>query len=256
MFDIYRCEMLKLKHTKLYWAICLPAIMGNLVSLMVMLPKITTSGEVASTNLQEIFYRQGNVITILGPFMFALITGYIISREYSDRTINQLFTYPVSHNRIFIAKLCVIFTMIFLTSALASISAIYLGIIKVLTGAASFKMLINGIRMNLLICILSFGTIPLAAAISMVGKSVIPSMVLGTFASIVTLFLEIGHGMGSILFPWATPYLPVREFGEGFAEIGPNPYTATAITVLVVIYLISLAFCQIYYHKSEVHSGS
>ncbi len=256
MFNIYRCEMLKLKHTKLYWAICLPAIMGNLVSLMVMLPKMTMSGEVASANLQEIFYRQGNVLTILGPFMFALITGYIISREYSDRTINQLFTYPVSRNRIFAAKLCVIFTMIFLTSALSSFTVIFLGIFKVITGAASINMLIIGIRMNLLSSLLSFGTIPLAAAVSMVGKSVIPPMVLGTFASLVTLFLEIGHGMGSILFPWTTPYLPVREFGEGFSEIGPNPYTATAIVVLVVIFLISLAFCQIYYLRSEVHSGS
>lgn len=256
MFDIYRCEILKLKHTKLYWAVWLPAILGNLVSIMFMLPKMTMSGEAASTNLQEIFYRQGNVFTILGPFMFALITGYIISREYSERTINQLFTYPVSRDYIFIAKLCVIFTMVFITSALSCITVISLGTVKVLTGAATFNMLIGGIRMNLLSCLLSFGTIPLAAAVSMVGKSVIPPMVLGTLASLVTLLLEIGHGMGTILFPWTTPYLPVREFGEGFAETGSNPYAAIAITILVVIFSISLAFCLIYYRKSEVHSGS
>lgn len=256
MFNIYRCEMLKLKHTKLYWAVWLPVILGNLVSLLVMLPKMTASGEAASANLQEIFYRQGNVFTILGPFMFALITGYIIAREYSDRTINQLFTYPVSRIRIFTAKLCVIFTMIFLISALSCMAVILSGTVKVLAGAASFQMLIDGIRMNLLSCLLSFGTIPLAAAVSMVGKSVIPSMVLGTFASLITLFLEIGHGMGTILFPWTTPYLPVREFGEGFAETGPNPYTATAITILSVLFLISLAFCLTYYRKSETHSGS
>ncbi len=39
-------------------------------------------------------------------------------------------------------------------------------------------------------------------------------------------------------------------------EIGQNPYTMIAIIILVVIFLISLAFCQIYYRKSEVHSGS
>lgn len=91
---------------------------------------------------------------------------------------------------------------------------------------------------------------------NMVGKSVIPSMVLGTFASLVTLFLELGHGMGAILFPWTTPYLPVREFGEGFAENGPNPYTVMAITILSVLFIVSLAFCLVYYSKSEVHSGS
>lgn len=256
MFDIYRCEMLKLKHTKLYWALCLPAVLGNLVSFMMMLPKMTASGEIASANLQEIFYRQGNVLTILGPFMFALITGYIIAREYSDRTVNQLFTYPVSRTRIFTAKLCVTFTMVLLISALSCITAVSFGTVKVLMGAASFHMLINGIGMNFLSCLLAFGTIPLAAGVSMVGKSVIPSMVLGTFASLVTLFLELGHGMGAILFPWTTPYLPVREFGEGFAENGPNPYNVMAITILSILFIVSLAFCLVYYSKSEVHSGS
>lgn len=256
MFNIYRCEMLKLKHTRLFWAIWLPAIMGNLISLMILLPKMTTSGDVASANLQQMFYRLGNVFTILGPFIFALVTGYIISREYSDRTINQLFTYPISRVRILTAKLGVIFTMILLTSALSCVTAVLFGTLKVVTGSVSFNMLIYGISMSLLSGLLSFGTIPLAAAVSMVGKSVIPSMVLGSFASLVTLLLEIGHGMATILFPWTTPYLPVREFGEGFAETGPNPYTAIALTILVVIFLISLAFCLIYYHKSEVHSGS
>ena len=238
MFNIYRCEMLKLKRTKLYWAVWLPAIMGNLVSLMMLLPKMTASGEVASANLQEIFYRLGNVFTILGPFIFALITGYIISREYSDRTINQLFTYPVSRAQIFTAKLCVIFTMIFLASALSSITAVLLGTVKVLTGAASFNMLINGIYMSLLSSLLSFGTIPLAAAVSMVGKSVIPPMVLGTFASLVTLVLEIGHGMKAVLFPqksharhgesFLCGILPCSQVtSSGFLRTGAYFFTAT-----------------------------
>jgi hypothetical protein len=256
MFNIYRCEMAKLKHTKLYWAVWLPAILANLVSLMMLLPKMTAAGEAAGVNLREMFYRQGNVLTILGPFLFALITGYILSREYSDRTINQLFTYPVSRERIFIAKLFVIFTMILLVSALSCVTVVSAGIVKVLAGTVSFDIFISGIWMNLLSCLLSFGTIPLAASVSMVGKSVIPPMVLGTLASLVTLVLEIGHGMKAILFPWTAPYLPVREFGEGFAETGPNPNAVIAIVILSVLFIISLVFCLIYYRRSEVHSGS
>lgn len=256
MLNIFRCEILKLKHTKLFWAVLIPALLGNLISLMMLLPKMTMSGEVADLSLQSVFYRQGNLLTILGPFIFALITGYIISREYSDRTINQLFTYPVSRERIFFAKLFVIFGMIILTTVLSSLTAIIVGAVKVLLGTASFTMLLSGLRMNLLACLLSFGTIPISVAFSIVGKNVMPAMILGTLASLVTLIAEIGHGMNVILFPWATPYLPVRDFGEGFAETGANPYAGTAIVVLSILFVVSMVFCLIYYRKSEVHSGS
>jgi len=234
----------------------IPVVLANLVSLAMLLPKIMVTGEVVGANLQAIFYRQGNVVTILGPFIFALITGYVLAREYSDRTINQLFTYPVSRMRILTAKFFVIFTLIVVTTLLSCASVIIVGVVKAFEGAASFDTLTSGMFMNLTVCLLAFGTIPLAAAVSMVAKNVIPTMVLGAFASFVTLILELGHGMKAILFPWATPYLLVREFGEGFAQTGANPYTGTAITILIITFIVSLLFCLIYYHKSEVHSGS
>lgn len=255
-FGLYRSELLKLRHTKIYLAALIPALLGNFVSLIMLLPKLSMSGERISVDLQEIFYRQGNILTIFGPFVFALVTGYVLSREYSERTINQLFTYPVSRIRIFAAKMGVIFTVIAASSLLSCVSVVIVGTVKALNGDASFDLILNGIVMNLVACLFAFGTIPLAAAVSMVSKSVIPPMVLGAIASMITLVLEIGHGMKAVLFPWATPYYLVREFGQGFAETGPNPYIGTALMILSLTFLVSLVFCLWNYSKSEIHSGS
>ncbi|MCL1896401.1 MAG: ABC transporter permease [Clostridiales bacterium] len=256
ILGFYRAEMLKLRHTKILWAALFPAILCNLYSLLMLMPKMSMNGEAAPFNLQEVFYRQGNLITISSPFIFALVTAYILTREYRDRTINQLFTYPVSRIRIFAAKLGVVFTITAVASLLSCVSAVLLGCAKALAGDIPFDQVTQGIGMNLSVCVLSFGTIPLAAAFSIVSKNVIPPMVLGAFASFVTLILELGHTMKAVLFPWATPYYLVRTFGAGFAETGENPYIGTAVIILLVTFLASLAFCLWHYDKAEVHSGS
>jgi|GEM_PF-3543750 len=256
MFGFYRAEFLKLKSTKIYLAALLPVLLCNLVSLLMLLPKASMTGGAADVSLQEVFYRQGNVITVLGPFVFALITGYVISREYSDRAINQLFTYPVSRARIFGAKLGVVFTIVAAVSFLSCAAAVLVGIVMASNGAATTDMVMKGLGMNAVACVFTFGTIPVAAAVSMASRSIIPPMVLGTLASMVTLVLQLGHGMKSVLFPWATPYFMVREFGSGFAETGQNPYIGAALVILSLVFAVSLIVCLSHYSKAEIHSGS
>jgi bacitracin transport system permease protein len=260
MFRIYRAELMKLRHTKINIAVWIMVALGNLVPLLIGLSQASTKGDAVSASMQasmqDVFFQQGTLIMILEPFMFALITGYIFSKEYSEGTINQLFAYPVSRTRIFAAKLGVVFTMIIITSALSCVSVIGMGTFKAFAGEIPFELLLSGFVMNLVACALSFGTIPLAAAVSMAGKSVIPPMVLGAFASFVTLIIQFGRqDMKSVLFPWATPYYLVREFGPEFnGEV--NPYVGTALIILLLTFLVSLTFCLWHYNKTEVHSGS
>ncbi len=247
---------MKLKNTKMHWLVLLGAIPANLVTLSAFLPRVTPDGTPAVIDLQDMFYRQGMTITILAPFMFALMTGYIVSREYQERTVNQLFSYPISRLRILFAKLAAVFALIIVTSALSCTSVTAAGIVMFFTQQIDFVTVWSGIRMNMLACLLAFGTIPVAAALSMVGKSVIPSTVLGVFATIVTLIGEMGHGMRGILFPWMMPYWPVRELAQGLAESGPNPYVVPGLAILATTFIVSLVFCIVYYEKSEIHSGS
>ncbi|WP_199615451.1 ABC transporter permease [Paenibacillus alkalitolerans] len=256
MLNVFLTEIMKLKNTKIHWLVLLGAIPANLITLSTFLPKVLPEGTPIGIDLQDMFYRQGMAVTILAPFMFALMTGYIISREYQERTINQLFSYPIPRFRILAAKLATVFLLIVITSAISCVSVTVTGLISSFTQQSDFAIFWSGIRMNILACLLSFGTVPVAAALSMVGKSVIPSAVLGVFATVVTLIGEMGHSMDSVLFPWLMPYWPVRELAQGLAQTGPNPYVWPGTVILATTFVVSLIFCIVYYERADIRSGS
>ncbi len=259
LFSVIYTEMMKLKNTKILWMVLIGALPANLVSLLALLPKVSPAGAPVGINLQDMFYRQGQVITILGPALFALMTAYIIAREYQERTItiNQLFSYPVSRVGFLAGKLSAVFLLIAITTALSCVTVLVIGSMLFLKHQINVDVIWLGMRMNLMIVVLSFGTIPVAAALSMVGKSVIPMTVLGVFVTVITVIGEAGHGLSGILFPWLVPYWPVRQLAQGIAQnSSPNPYAPPALVILALTFFVSLIFCIVYYVRADVHSGS
>ncbi|SHE35244.1 ABC-2 family transporter protein [Seinonella peptonophila] len=254
MLNVVYAEIIKLKNTKIYWLILIALIPVCLWSILAVLPKVGPNGTLVPFDLQELFYRQGMIVTILGPLLFSLITGYIVAREYQERTINQVFSYPVSRVSFLFIKLLVVLLLISITAVLSFV--IVVSSMLLVIHQLDMTMLWLGLKMNLLICVLSFGTIPVAAAISMVWKSVIPTAVLGGCVSLIAVICELGHSMNVILFPWLTPYWPVRNLAQGLAEMGPNPYVIPALVILIITFVVSLSFCIFYYKRADVHSGT
>lgn len=257
MLNVFYAELLKLKHTKIPWLVLVGAMPANLLTLFAFLPKVTPEGTPIGIDLQDMFYRQGMMLVMMGPSIFALMTAYIVTREYQERTINQLFSYPISRVRILAAKLSVVSLLIAITTVLSCVAVFAVCFVQLFTGRIDMDAVWMGVRMNMMICVLSFGTIPVAAAVSMVGKNVIPTAVLGVGATIITVIGELGHGRGGILFPWLAPYWPVRELAQGIADnFGSNPYAVPAMVILSFTFLLSLMFSIVYYARADVHSGS
>ena len=48
-----------------------------------------------------------NFVTMIFPMCITLITGYIISREYTDDTLKNIITIPVSFQKILAGKLII-----------------------------------------------------------------------------------------------------------------------------------------------------
>lgn len=257
MFNVFSAEWLKLKNTKIWWMVIIGALPSNLISFFAFLPRVMLNGEQAGLDIQDMFYRQGMMLVMMGPSIFGLMTGSIFAREYQERTINQLFIYPVSRAWIFAAKLAVVFTLIAISSILSCATVTVTTILHAISGSVDLDLLWSGVRMNVFVCLLSFGTVPVAAALSIAGKSIVPVTVVGIFATIVTVIGVIGHSRGAILFPWLAPYWPVRQLAQNIAYAGgTNPYAGAAMITLISLFLISLAFSLVYYTRADVHSGS
>ncbi|EHB5054278.1 ABC transporter permease [Enterococcus faecalis] len=98
-----------------------------------------------------------NNYSLILPFTLVLIGGYIINREYTDNTLKNILTIPISFRKLLVTKLMVtgILTVIF--SVFSSLCTIILSFIMVntqgLTLAMSLHSLVQNIGMNFAIFI-------------------------------------------------------------------------------------------------------
>ena len=110
MFNIIYSEFLKLKKIIHY---DYSSLIGGLVISILMvlgnkLAGITMPFEKFAFNIQQMNFL------ILYIIIFSLIAGHVFSREFAYKTASILHAYPISRTKIFIAKLIVVYMLIFL----------------------------------------------------------------------------------------------------------------------------------------------
>ena len=112
LYSITSTELKKLKDCKILWAIPTIFLLPNLLIFLVY----------AFHSKFPIVVWKDYLLTpimlinlLLGIGIFALLTGFIFSREYQEHMINNLFTYPISRSDFFVGKLIVMFLIIAVT---------------------------------------------------------------------------------------------------------------------------------------------
>lgn len=103
MAIIVKSEFMKLKRYFIVW-------IG--ISLMLLNVLLTLFTSVADDGMKwdfQFLYEQvvKNFVTMIFPMCITLITGYIISREYTDDTLKNIITIPVSFQKILAGKLII-----------------------------------------------------------------------------------------------------------------------------------------------------
>lgn len=78
---------------------------------------------------------------IFMPVLFTLIGGYLINREYTDDTLKNILTVPVSFRRLMVGKLLVIGTLAILMGVYSFASALAVGVCAGLPGAEGLTLL-------------------------------------------------------------------------------------------------------------------
>ena len=103
MGDMIISEFAKLKRYSILWI----GIVAVFFSAMLAAFQSSSGG---GSILYESFYNNiiWNNFSLAFPFMITLIGGYIINREYTDRTLKNVLTVPVSFRKMLTAKLIAI----------------------------------------------------------------------------------------------------------------------------------------------------
>lgn len=247
---IYYTELLKLKRSALFLVIFIAAIFPVVISFFPMYIANKYNNESFSWSL--LFTGDLAFLNlIIGIPLFSLIVGYVFSREYSLKTSNQLFAYPVSRIWFLIGKLLVTFTIIVFTVTLSFITVLLFGFVGSGNLIAQDQMK-NFILAYGLTILLQFLLVPVSVVVSLWMKNMIAPIVLAVLCVTIS-----GVGLSSkyaLLFPWAIPTRIIFD-AVNYGEYASFPYL-TSLMCLLSFFVLSLIFCIYYLRNADIDAAS
>ncbi|MCZ8521073.1 MULTISPECIES: ABC transporter permease [Paenibacillus] len=233
LINITVTEWLKLKKAKILWILPTSVLIPNLLtfSMYAFNPKYPN---VLWDDYFVLTEMMINMMVAIG--LYNILTGYIFSREYQEGTVQYLFIYPYSRELFLIGKLLLLFCMILATIAASFLLTIITGLLlkhELLTWAIITKYLV----VSLLMVILHFALVPIAASISIFRKHLVSTVIFSVSVMLLNLIL-VNTPLG-IFFPWSIPNLfSPHENGRSIVNYPIGIATITATFVIGIFLCI------------------
>lgn len=247
MMKILYAEIMKLKGSKILWLIPIGAFFPCLLNLFILINEGATGFKMSWLDLFG--NNVSMMVLMIGPTLLALLTGYIVSREFQENTINSLFTYPANRWQFIFVKTILMLGVTALLFVLDYFLCIAIGwgfISEPFTADIAWA---TG-KSFLFAIVVQFLLIPLVASLAIVGKNLIPAISLGIL-SVVLSMMAVNWEYAECL-PWTAAYMLVAS------KINPDLLvdSTTSIITLVITFSVPFIFNLFYYSKMNVHSGS
>jgi len=186
------------------------------------------------------------VLTIgsIGP---SIVTIWVFGREYSDRTIKDLFALPVSRINIVFAKFVVVFLWSLLLLVLLYIFSIISGLLIHLDGWSA-DLLVQKSRIYLLSAVLTVLLFPVITFITCVSRGYLLPVGFAILILIATQFVFLGLPGITPYFPWAIPGL----FSGAAGPFSPKPEVISYI-ILGITSILGVAGTAAWWRYADQH---
>lgn len=247
MLDVLYTELLKLKRSKILWLIAIGALLPAFLSFMLGYSRFRDG---MPMGWDSVLLNNATLMNLLmAPALFALVSGFVVAREYQDNTINTLLTYPVPRGNILLGKLAILLAVV-ASTLLLSFAAILVSGQFVQTEPLTGGVLARHLRITGWTIAAQFALVPIAMGVSLIGRSLLPAIVTG-IAAVVASGIVINSERYSLYFPWT---IPVRLI---FYLAGKDTLdVAKEATILAAVFLLSLVFSLWYFRRADVHGVS
>lgn len=145
---------------------------------------------------------------LLSIVLFSVITAYIFTREYSDKTAGILYAYPISRFSIFIGKLIVVYLIILFVYAVHFLLTIG-GASIVRQELPSPDFFVAHLKVHVISALLQFMLIPLIIFIANLSKAVLIPIVYSSLGAVSNIiFMQSDYYKYS---PFMLPGMPVMQ---------------------------------------------
>jgi len=232
-------ELLKLKRSSMF----LISILGAAVAPFVVV--VATYVHEPATPFKELFYNVNlYTVLIIGVPLYGVVTTYLFNREYTENTLKNILTIPVSRVSFIMSKTLLLFMWIMMLTVTAWGITLVLGLLTQFNGinisvlTESLKQFIIG---GLLLFILSSPIILL----TLVMKNYVPTII---FTVVITLINVMGgNSEHRALFPWAAAG---DIANDTLLPTYPPEYSYIGI---IATALIGFTAMIVYFKKVDIH---
>ncbi|MFN8435535.1 MAG: ABC transporter permease [Anaerolineales bacterium] len=169
-------------------------------------------------------------VAVAGAILFAILTGWVFGREYSDRTAKELLALPVSRATIISAK----FVVLGVASLGISVWVFLLGwLVGNLVDIPGYSTVLLGTAFvdTLGTALLTIALIPFVAFVSSFGKGYMPAFGWAVFTVAIAQIAAI-TGWGDWL-PWSAPALFSGAAGPRAEMLGAHSYIIVLLSSVV-----------------------
>ncbi len=174
------------------------------------------------------------LMLLFAPLVLSVMATYLISREYTEKTLKTIFTVPISRKKFLEGKFIILFMIVMLFMLLswlhilimAVIGSLFINITQITVVSAVFfliKMLFSGI--------LLYMTITPVIYLSIRNKGFITPFIM--IATVCLLNVVLSNSRVAGFFPWTATYLLVNGSGGNFGC--PNSISFLLIVLLCIV---------------------
>ena len=246
MINIIYSEFLKLKKSYLSALVLLG---GTFIPGMMLAAGIIDNGyEAINKDLCLNIIANINVFQLqfLNIIMFSIVAGYVFSREYTNKTVNSLYSYPISKFKIVLGKFIIILMLIMIVYMINFFSTF--AVIVILSHGSFIRdIMYVQLKMTVISLGLQAILIPLPALIGCISKNIIFPTVYGVIGAVISMFMSIA-GIYMQFCPFLIPALPFYYFYKG----DPIDYIAVLLCGLGIL-LMSVSALVFYLRRCDVN---
>ncbi len=248
MADIVYCEWKKLKRSK----IITTGVLGSfIVPFLVVVNQIRISFADASVDLSMGGIYEDSIMFIMllfGPLVMAVVAVWLVSREYTEKTLKTIFAIPIGRGRFLAGKFIMFFLLVLLFMLLSWVNIIAVSVIcnlflevTQITFVSAVYILIRMLKGGLLLS----ATLTPFIWLALRTKGTFAPFVVIAALSLLNVVLSGSPIAG--FYPWTASYLLLTG---RIAGMGSSVFTGTMIILSVCLIGIVLSIWE--FQKKDI----
>ncbi|WCN36388.1 ABC transporter permease [Aneurinibacillus uraniidurans] len=237
-------ELLKLKRSRMF----LLSIMGAAVApFMVVISTYIHSKTKEPTKVvlfEELFFDTHlYTVLLIGVPLYGVVTAYLFSREYTEDTLKNLLTIPVSRTSIILSKMLLLFLWIMLLTLLAWGLTLLLGMIGQFDGVST-TLIVNTLRTFIVAGVFLFLLSTPIILTTIVLKNYVPTIVLTIVITLINVMGSQSEYKG--LVPWTAAF----DIANG--TLLPTYPPVYSYVVILATSIIGFIATLVYFRRADI----